>query len=127
MTKKISVSEALQRIEAGQPISDYSIDFDSIKVEALNVMKLAKAGIEVPEEAIYYNDEDIAHDEAFEGDWQRVPTDSAPSSTPQTVVKITLPEDTRQWITANHVNLDQLVTKLLDSFYRAQKMVSGKP
>ncbi len=37
-------------------------------------MKLAKAGIEVPEEAIYYNDEDNAYDEAFEGDWLRVPT-----------------------------------------------------
>ena len=126
MNNKISVSQALQRIEAGQPISDYTIDFDRIKVEALDVMKLAKAGIEVPEEAIYYDDEDIAYDEAFEGNWQRVPTGSTPTSTQQTVIKIAVPEDMRQWIAASHVDLDQLVTKLLDSFYRAQKMVSGK-
>lgn len=123
MNNKISVSEALQRIEAGQPISDYTIDFDRIKVEALDVMKLAKAGFEVPEEAIYYDDEDIAYDEAFEGNWQRVPTGNPPTSTQQTVIKIAVPEDMRQWIAVNHVDLDQLVTKLLDSFYRTQKLV----
>ncbi len=74
MCTTISVSEALQRIAAGQPVSGYTIDFDRIKIEALDVMKLAKAGFEVPEEAIYYDDDDIAYDEDFEGDWQRVPT-----------------------------------------------------
>ena len=117
----LSVSEALQRIAAGESVSGCTIDFDRIKVEALDVMKLAKAGFEVPEEAIYYDDDDIAYDEDFEGDWQRVPTGSASPSAEQTVVKITLPEETRQWIAANHVNLDQLVTKLLGDFYRTQK------
>jgi hypothetical protein len=57
---KISVSEALQKREAGQSIGDYSINFDRIKVEALDVMKLSKGGVVVPEEAIYYNDDDRA-------------------------------------------------------------------
>ena len=126
MSTTISVSQALQRIAAGQPVSGYTIDFERIKIEALDVMKLAKAGFDVPEEAIYYDDDDIAYDEDFEGDWQRVPTGSATPSAEQTVVSINLPEETRQWIAANHVNLDHLLTNLLDSFYRAQKMVTDK-
>lgn len=69
---KISVSEALQKLEAGESLRYYSIDFDRIKVEALDVMKLSKGGIVVPEAAIYYNDDDIVYDEEFEGDWVRV-------------------------------------------------------
>ncbi len=49
---KISVSDALKKLELGQPISDYSIDWDRIKIESLDVMKLSKAGVVVPKEVI---------------------------------------------------------------------------
>lgn len=120
---KISVSEALQKLEAGESVSDYSIDFDRIKVEALDVMKLTKGGIIVPESAIYYNDDDMAYDEEFEGDWVKV---NAPANGQRTEVKITLDNDVRQWVEANQVQLDQLIEKLLDGFYRTQKLVSEK-
>ena len=122
MNHKISVSEALKKLDAGEPVSDYVIDFDRIKVEALDVMKLSKGGIVVPEAAIYYDDEDIAYDEDFEGDWVRV--DTATQS--KTEVRITLQDDFKRWIEQNNVQLDQLIEKLLDSFYREQKMVSDK-
>ncbi|MBK6904234.1 MAG: hypothetical protein IPH04_15895 [Saprospirales bacterium] len=80
---KISVSEALKRIEQGQSIADYSIDFDRIKVEALDVMKLAKAGVMVPEESIYYEDDDIVNDEDFEGEWKRIDYDPLGSPNPK--------------------------------------------
>ena len=120
---KISVSEALQKLEAGESVTDYSIDFDRIKVEALDVMKLSKGGIVVPESAIYYNDDEIAYDEDFEGDWVKVNT---PANGSRTEVKITLDNDVRQWVEANNVQLDQLIEKLLDGFYRTQKLVSEK-
>ena len=120
---KISVSEALQKLEAGESVTDYSIDFDRIKVEALDVMKLSKGGIVVPESAIYYNDDEIAYDEDFEGDWVKVNT---PANGSWTEVKITLDNDVRQWVEANNVQLDQLLEKLLDSFYKTQKLVSEK-
>lgn len=119
---KISVSEALRKLEAGESVSGYSIDFDRIKIEALDVMKLSKGGIPVPESAIYYDDDDIAYDEDFEGDWVRV--DTATKS--KTEVRITLPDDIKQWVEENNVQLDQLIEKLLDGFYRAQKMTSEK-
>lgn len=120
---KISVSEALQKLELGEPVSNYSIDFDRIKVEALDVMKLSKGGIEVPEAVIYYDDDAIEYDEDFEGDWVRV---NAPANAKQTEVKIVLKDDISQWIESNNVELDHLIEKLLDGFYRAQKMVQEK-
>ncbi len=68
---EISVAEALHKIEVGESISGYQINFDHLKVEALDVMKLTKHGIAVPEYAIYYDDEDIIlDDEDFAGTWE---------------------------------------------------------
>ena len=69
---------------------------------------------EIPDEA--WDDED------FEGDWVRV--DTATKS--KTEVRITLQDDIKQWVQENNVQLDQLIEKLLDGFYRAQKMTSEK-
>ncbi len=120
--KKISVSEALKKLEAGEMVTDYSIDFDRIKVEALDVMKLAKGGIIVPEAAIYYDDGDIAFDEDFEGEWVSVDT----LTQSKTEVNITLKGDLKRWVESNNVKLDQLIEKLLDGFYQAQKTASEK-
>ncbi|MCB9289417.1 MAG: hypothetical protein H6560_19050 [Lewinellaceae bacterium] len=87
---KISVAEALKRLESGKSVADYSIDFERVKVEALDVMKLTKAGVNVPEEAIYYDDDDIVYDEEFEGDWERIDYDPIQELEPQTEVKIFL-------------------------------------
>ncbi len=97
---KISVSEALQKLESGESVSNYSIDFNRIKVEALDVMKLSKGGIVVPEAVIYYDDNDIAYDEDFEGDWVRV---NAPANAKQTEVKIVLKDDISQWVESKNV------------------------
>lgn len=49
---KISVSEALQMLESGQGLSGFFIDFDGIKVEALDAMRLNKAGVDEEEQGV---------------------------------------------------------------------------
>ena len=123
---KISVAEALKRLESGKSVADYSIDFERVKVEALDVMKLTKAGVNVPEEAIYYDDDDIVYDEEFEGDWERIDYDPIQELEPQTEVKIFLKKDVRQWIESENIKLDKLIEILVDGFYRSPKVVKEK-
>jgi hypothetical protein len=117
---KISVSEALRKLESGESVGDCLVDFYRIKVEALDVMKLSKGGIVVPESAIYYDDDDIAYDEDFEGDWVRVNT----ATQSKTEVSITLQDDLKRWVDENNVQLDKLIEKLLNGYYQEQKMAS---
>lgn len=125
-THKVSVSEALQMLESGQSLSGFSIDFDRIKVEALDAMKLNKAGVMVPEEAVWYNDEDIAYDEDFEGDWMRVEDDGLTMPQQETQqVNIVLKKDVKRWIDSKNINLEKLIEQLLDGFYQTQKRVLG--
>lgn len=122
----ISVSEALSKIESGKSLEGYSINFERIKVEALDVMKLSKAGISVPEDSIYYDDEDIEFDEEFEGNWKRIDYDPIEEAKLQTEVKIKVKQDTRQWIESKNIQLDKLIENLLEGFYQTQKRISEK-
>ncbi len=118
---KISVSDALKKVELGQSISEYTIDFDRIRIESLDVMKLVKAGIEVPEHAIFYDDEEILDDEADVGNWQEIEYDPIAQLDSATEVKISLSNDIRDWIESEKINLDKLLEHLLDGFYKSQK------
>jgi len=122
----ITVSEAIFKIESGKSLEGYSINFERIKVEALDVMKLSKAGIKVPEESIYYDDDDIAFDEEFEGNWERIDYDPIEEAKLQTEVKIKVKQDIRQWIESKNIKLDKLIENLLEGFYQAQKRISEK-
>ena len=122
-THNISVSEAISKIESGMPMEGYSINFERIKVEALDVMKLSKAGIVVPEESIYYDDDDIAMDEEFEGEWKRIDYDPVEEMTSQTEIRINVKEDVRQWVESKNIKLDKLIEDSLESFYQTQKKI----
>jgi hypothetical protein len=71
-TKIITVSEALERLKNGEDIEGLTINFRGTKVKALDAFKLGKAGIEVPDEVIVYDDMDIAYDPEFDDyEWER--------------------------------------------------------
>jgi hypothetical protein len=123
---KLSVSEALTKIDAGEELEGYNIDFDRIKVEALDVMKLVKHGIKVPEDAVYYNDDATQYDEEFEGDWQRIDYDPTEDIETAAEIKITLRKELKNWIESKGIKLDELVEDLLDNFYKTQKLIPKK-
>lgn len=123
---KLSVSEALKRIESGQSIEGYSVDFERVKVEALDVMKLAKNGVEVPEDAIYYDDEDIIDDEDFDGPWEMIDYDPLEGSPNVTEVRIHLNNEVKSWLDKRDIKLDKLVEQLLNGFYSAHRIVKDQ-
>ncbi len=114
----------MKKIDSGESIRDYSIDWDRIKIESLDVMKLAKAGVIVPEEAIYYDDDDIESDEDFEGDWVKIDYDPIEELKMKTEVEIVLNRDIKQWIDSKNIKLDKLIENLLNNFHKTQKIVS---
>lgn len=126
INNSISVSEAIFRIESGKSLEGYSINFDRIKVEALDVMKLSKAGIKVPDESIYYDDDDNIFDEEFEGEWIRTDYDPIKEVKLLTEIKINVKQDIRQWIESKNIKLDKLIENLLEGFYQTQKRISDK-
>ncbi len=90
----------------GESIKAYTISFDHIKVEALDVMKLAKNGIVVPEEAIYYDDDGIVmDDEDFAGEWERIDYDPVSNAAVPTEVSIALRKEIKNWVESQNIQL----------------------
>ncbi|MBK8424806.1 MAG: hypothetical protein IPL27_01975 [Lewinellaceae bacterium] len=61
--KQINQRKALAILKKGESLGDYSIQLDETKVEALDAMLLRKNGIPLPDELVYYADEDIQFDD----------------------------------------------------------------
>ena len=125
-TSKITVAEALRRIEKGEGLEGVLVDFDQIKVEALNVMKLAKHGIEVPEEAIYYDDESIEYDEEFEGERERIDYDPVEEMEAELEVKIRLRKEIKTWVESQEIELSELIEELINQTFKTQKILTKK-
>jgi hypothetical protein len=62
--KTLTVKEAVDRVKSGQNLEGIHLDKESLKqVNVRDAMVLNRGGIVVPEENLYYNDDDIAYDE----------------------------------------------------------------
>lgn len=59
-TIQITLQQALEKLANNENLGGYVIDFEASEpIEALQALKLAELGLEVPENKIYYNDDAI--------------------------------------------------------------------
>ena len=122
---KISVTEALKKIEKGESLDTYEVDFENVKIEALNAFKLGKAGIDVPESVIYYDDEDIAYDPEFDDyEWERTDIDPLTLLEEQITVNINIEKNIKEWIQKNDIDMKPLLEELVRNFYSTQQLVN---
>ncbi len=74
--RKLSLTEALKLLKENKLGNGYLIEFiDSDRIEATNAIKLGALGIDVPEESIYYDDDNIVDDDEFDGEWTPIDSD----------------------------------------------------
>jgi len=126
-SKHISVSEALKRLKKGEKIGGLTIDFKGAKVKALDAFKLGKAGIEVPDDVIEYDDADIAYDPEFDDyEWKRTDIDPYKSLKEKLTVSIEIEKDITAWIQKHGIEIDHLLEKLIHDFYSSNQMIKGK-
>ena len=123
-SKKISVAEALKRLKDGKKLKGAAIDFKGAKVKALEAYKLGQAGIDVPDEAIVYDDADVAYDPDFDDyEWQRTDIDPLKE---RLTVNIEIEKDVKTWIQKNGIEIDHLLEKLIHDFYASNQMIKGR-
>lgn len=123
----ITVSEALSRLEKGEDIEHFSIDFEGESIKALDAFKLGKVGVEVPEELIEYDDADIAYDPEFDDyNWVRTDEDPVASLKEELTVEIEVDKAVSYWVKNKGIKLNDLLGKLLQDFYAANQMIKEK-
>lgn len=124
--ESITVSKALKRLKKGKTIAGMVVDFTGEKVKALDAFKLGKAGIEVPDEIIEYDDQDIAYDPEFDDyEWKRTDIDPFQTIKEKLTVHIEIDQDINAWIRKNSIEIDHLLEKLIHDFYSANQLIKG--
>jgi len=126
-SKLITASEALERLKNGENLTGLTIDFATEKVKALDAFALGKAGIEVPDEVIEYDDANIAYDPEFDDyEWKRIDFDPLEGLQKRLTVSIAIDQEVKEWVHKNGVAIDQLLEKLLHDFYSTQQLIKEK-
>ena len=125
MTKQsISLKEAIKLLVDNKLDSSYSVEFlASDRIEATDAIKLGAMGIDVPEENIYYDDDNIADDDAFDGEWMPIDSDIEHYKNHLTI-QLKVDQEIENWLSSTDIDLDSLVSELLTGFYRSSKAVN---
>jgi hypothetical protein len=121
-TNKRNWHEILLLLKAGNAVEGFEIVFNEEKIDVKTVALLNKHGFRVPENLIFYDDNDINFDddpelneEDFEnGHWvwhinASVTTDLA----------------IKAWIENEKIDTNKLLSKLLSDFYKNKQTTSG--
>ncbi|MEZ5041942.1 MAG: hypothetical protein R2828_18745 [Saprospiraceae bacterium] len=118
--ESINQKAAIELLKQGKNISSYKISFDKTKIEALDVILLGKNGIVVPEALIYYNDDQID----FEDD-PDITEDDLKAGKLIRVINADIPidEEISDWIKEEKINVNNLLSNLIKSFYQNMKSI----
>ncbi len=117
---RINQTEALKLLKEDVDISDYSIEFNDEKIEAIQAIELGKNNINVPEHLVYYDDTTI--DFSDDPDITKEDIETGEISW---MVNTSLPLDNeiKQWIKQEKIDVDKLLTQLVTNFYETVKHI----
>ena len=116
---KIHYKKALEILKKGEKILQQDIDFNNEQIHVKDVSLLNKNSIRVPENLIFYDDENI--------DCSDIPEITEKDIETGKIQWIELSEfpiddEIRNWITKQNIKLNELLPYLLKNFYKTIKL-----
>lgn len=135
MNKELNVDSAIDLLKSGGSLDEIAIsDLSTSKVQMMDALLLARNGYVVPEDNVVYDDDQIQYDPDFDDmTWgkpvpfkklkQALETSNQLGETAELVVKLQIKSnDMKQWLAKNGDQINLVVSGLLESMYRADKL-----
>jgi len=140
MMRILTVKEAVERVNQGENLEGVALDESTIKqVNVRDAMVLSRGGIVVPEQNIYYNDEEIEYDEDIDElvitsgivklSWEEKAkrakeySDEGKLEREIMVDLSTQKPEIDDWIAKNKQKLETLLKPIVVNLYNAEKVV----
>jgi hypothetical protein len=119
--QSINQKKAVELLRGGQSVTDYDIQFNDEKVEALDAYLLRKNGIELPDYFVYYDDESIDFDDDAD-----ITTEDFENEKLVRVLRaeVAVDKEIVDWVSQENVNVNQLLSNLMKDFYKTVKGAS---
>ena len=139
---KVKVGQAIEMAKNKESLKGLVIeDLGDTQVSAVDALALAEHGIVLPEQNIYYNDDDIAYDPDFdEVEWSKEPikmtweekiqaAEKIEKNSPgdeEISVKIKITDrQVRQWAKENNEKMGQILGNFIVDIYKANQIIKG--
>lgn len=140
MMRILTVKEAVEMVNQGENLEGVALDESTIKqVNVRDAMVLSRGGIVVPEQNIYYNDEEIEYDEDIDElvitsgivklSWEEKAkrakeySDEGKLEREIMVDLSTQKPEIDDWIAKNKQKLETLLKPIVVNLYNAEKIV----
>lgn len=135
---KLRIEQAIEMARKNQSLEGVVIeDLKETQVRAVDALILAEYGIVIPEQNIYYSDEDIAYDPDFdEVKWSEEPLKMTWEEKMQLSKEINNKEEeeisvkvnisdqeVRQWVNENYDKMGQILGNFIVDIYKANKII----
>ena len=139
---KVKVKQAIAMARNNESLEGLVIeDLQDTQVRAVDALALAEHGVLLPEQNIYYNDDDIAYDPDFdEVEWSKEPLkmtweekmelaaqiekNAASDEEISVVVKIA-DREVRQWMNDHGDKMGQILGNFIVDIYKANQIIKG--
>lgn len=116
--KSINQEMLIKLLKAEEDISSYQIQLDDTKIEALDAVLLRKHGVVVPDELVYYADDEIN----FEDDPDIADEDFETGKLIRIInAEIQVDKEISDWIRNENINVNSLLKDLIKDFYYDNK------
>jgi hypothetical protein len=136
--KVLTVKEAVEWVNSGNSLEGVVLDEDTIKqVNVRDAMVLARGGIVIPEQNIYYNDDEIEYDEDIDElvitsgivklSWEEKARraeeyrEKAKTATAVMIDLATQKPEIDDWIAKNRAKIENLLKPIVVSLFNAEK------
>ncbi|MBV6426182.1 MAG: hypothetical protein KIPDCIKN_00693 [Haliscomenobacter sp.] len=139
---KVNVEQAIAMARNNESLKGLVIeDLGDTQVRAVDALVLAEHGILLPEQNIYYNEEDIAYDPDFdEVEWSKEPLKMTweekiqlaekiarnGGSDEEISVKVKITDhEVRQWMKEHNDKIGQILGNFIVDIYKANQIIKG--
>ena len=139
---KVKVEQAINKARNNESLEGLIIeDLKDTQVRAVDALALAEQGVVIPEQNIFYDDNDIAYDPDFDDiEWNNKPLKMTweekielaekmaenKNNEDEITVKIKVTDqEVRQWINENYDKMGQILGDFAIDIYKANKIIKG--
>lgn len=139
---KVKVKQVIAMARNNESLEGLVIeDLQDTQVRAVDALALAEHGVLLPEQNIYYNDEDIAYDPDFdEVEWSKEPLKmtweekiqlaaqiekNATNDEEISVVVKIADREVRQWMNEHGDKMGQILGNFIVDIYKANQIIKG--
>ena len=137
---KLKIEQAIEMARKNESLEGVVIeDLKETQVRAVDALILAEHGIVIPEQNIYYSDEEIAYDPDFdEVKWSEEPLrmtweekmrlseeiEKNNKKEEEISVKVNISDqEVRQWVNENYDKMGQILGNFIVDIYKANKII----